>query len=113
MYYHYNIVQQLKHLHDATLRPALYEEMDPLAYGSVAKSERSGGKKGDDKTGGRRSEDKGRKGDHEKGSGSSSRKGEEKKGSKEKKKLKEGAVEIFDLARCTCCTYDVCCHIRK
>lgn len=52
MFYHYNIVQQLKHLHDVTLCPELFQESSSLTPSSFPSKEKSGGKKGDDKAGG-------------------------------------------------------------
>ena len=54
MYYHYNLVQQLKHLHDVTLCPELFQQetasLTPSSF--PTKGEKSSGKKGEEKSGG-------------------------------------------------------------
>lgn len=54
MYFHYNVVQQLKNLHDVSLYPDLFPETSSLTpAGFPTKGEKGGGgKKGEDKSGG-------------------------------------------------------------
>jgi hypothetical protein len=55
MFFHYNVVQQLKSLHDVTLYPDYFQESTAVTPTSLtAKGERGekGGKKGEDKSGG-------------------------------------------------------------
>lgn len=64
MYYHYNVVQQLKHLHDVTLCPEHFQDTPSLTPTSFpTKGEKSGGKKGEEKSGGTSKKDRGDRGD--------------------------------------------------